>query len=83
MAALDSTLLEGMRFVVSGVFSLFSRDQLKEMIEQNGGKVASSISKNTTYLIAGDKMGPAKRTKATSLGIPIITEQDFNAMLAP
>jgi DNA ligase (NAD+) len=82
VAALDSTLLEGMRFVVSGVFALYSRVQLKHVIEQNGGKVAASISKNTTYLIAGDKMGPAKRTKATSLGVPIITEQEFNAMLA-
>jgi DNA ligase (NAD+) len=77
----DSTLLNDMRFVVSGVFELYSRDELKATIEQNGGKVASSISKNTTYLIAGDNMGPAKRTKAISLGVPIISEQEFNELL--
>ena len=73
--------LAGNTFVVSGVFEILSRDELKKKIEDNGGKVGSSISSKTSYLIAGDKMGPSKRTKAESLGIPIISEQDFLNML--
>lgn len=73
--------LAGNTFVVSGVFELMSRDELKKKIEDNGGKVGSSISSKTGYLIAGDKMGPSKRTKAESLGIPIISEQDFLNMI--
>ena len=76
-----STTLAGMRFVVSGVFSQYSRDELKATIEQHGGKISSSISNNTTFLVAGDKMGPAKRTKAESLGIRIISEQELNALI--
>ena len=76
-----STTLVNMLFVVSGVFSKYSRDELKATIEQHGGKIASSISKNTTYLVAGDKMGPAKKTKAESLGIRIISEQEFDALI--
>jgi DNA ligase (NAD+) len=74
--------LAGNTFVVSGVFEILSRDELKKKIEDNGGKVGSSISSKTSYLVAGDKMGPSKRTKAESLGIPIISEQDFINMLA-
>ena len=74
--------LKGLTVVVSGVFETVSRDELKKMIENNGGKVGSSISSKTAYLVAGDKMGPSKRTKAESLGVPIITENDFLAMLA-
>ncbi len=70
-------LLAGKKIVVSGVFELFSRDQLKEAIEYYGGANVSSLSKNTDYLIAGDKMGPAKKEKAEKLGIPIISEHDF------
>ena len=70
-----------MRFVVSGVFSQYSRDELKAAIEQHGGKISSSISKNTTYLVAGDKMGPAKKTKAESLGVRIISEEEFDALI--
>ncbi len=73
--------LAGNTFVVSGVFEIMSRDELKKKIEDNGGKVGSSISSKTSYLIAGDKMGPSKRTKAENLGIPIITEQDFLNMI--
>ena len=73
--------LAGNTFVVSGVFELMSRDELKKKIEDNGGKVGSSISSKTNYLIAGDKMGPSKRSKAESLGVPIITEQDFLNMI--
>ncbi len=69
--------LKGMTIVVSGVFETLSRDELKKMIENNGGKVGSSISSKTAYLVAGDKMGPSKRTKAESLGVPIITESAF------
>jgi len=69
--------LRGHIFVVSGVFESLSRDELKKLIEDNGGKVSSSISSKTNYVVAGDNMGPSKREKATSLGIPIISEQDF------
>jgi len=69
--------LKGQVFVVSGVFEAVSRTELKNLIEDNGGKVSSSISSKTTYLVAGDKMGPSKRDKANKLNIPIITEQDF------
>ena len=72
--------LKGQTFVVSGVFEM-SRNDLKKLIEDNGGKVGSSISSKTTYLVAGDKMGPSKRTKAESLGTSIITEQEFLEML--
>ena len=76
-----SNALEGKKFVVSGVFEHFERDGLKEAIASHGGKVVSSISKNTDYVVAGDNMGPSKRTKAESLGVPIITEQDFLKMI--
>ncbi|WP_149303332.1 NAD-dependent DNA ligase LigA [Pareuzebyella sediminis] len=69
--------LKGMTLIVSGVFESVSRDELKKMIEDNGGKVGSSISSKTAYLIAGDKMGPSKRSKAEQLGIPIISEKEF------
>jgi DNA ligase (NAD+) len=63
------------------VFKQLSRNELKKSIEDNGGKVSSSISKKTTYIIAGDHMGPSKRTKAEELQIPIITEDDYLKML--
>lgn len=72
-----SNKLEGLKFVVSGVFTKFSRNELKKSIEDNGGINSSSLSKKTDYLIAGDKMGPAKRAKAESVGIKIITEDDY------
>ena len=73
--------LAGKTFVVSGVFEQFSRDDLKKAIEDNGGKVGSSISAKTDYVLAGDNMGPAKLEKANQLKIPIITENDFLGML--
>ena len=76
-----TTKLEGKTFVVSGVFAQFSRDELKKAIEDNGGKVGSSISAKTNYVIAGDNMGPAKLDKANKLNIPIISETDFMSML--
>ncbi|KAB7530956.1 NAD-dependent DNA ligase LigA [Flagellimonas olearia] len=69
--------LKGQTFVVSGVFENISRDELKKLIEDNGGKVASSISSKTSFVVAGDNMGPSKKTKAESLGVPIISEQEF------
>jgi len=73
---LDSNVLEGQSVVVSGVFSI-SRDAMKQLIEQNGGKNVSSISKNTSFVLAGEKMGPEKRKKAENLGVPILSEEVF------
>ncbi|MFH7015287.1 NAD-dependent DNA ligase LigA [Flavobacterium sp. FlaQc-47] len=67
----------GKTFVVSGVFAQFSRDDLKKAIEDNGGKVGSSISAKTDFVVAGDNMGPAKLEKANKLNIPILSEEDF------
>ena len=69
--------LKGQTFVVSGVFESISRNELKKLIEDNGGKVSSSISSKTSYVVAGDKMGPSKRTKAEDLNITILSETDF------
>jgi DNA ligase (NAD+) len=77
----QSERLSGKSFVVSGVFHEFSRNELKKSIEDNGGKVVGSISKKTSFVIAGDNMGPSKRIKAESLEIPIISEIDYLAML--
>ncbi|WP_338410284.1 NAD-dependent DNA ligase LigA [uncultured Flavobacterium sp.] len=76
-----SELLKGKTLVVSGVFELFSRDELKKVIEDNGGKVGSSISSKTDYVIAGDNMGPSKLEKANQLKIAIITEYEFKNLL--
>lgn len=76
-----SDKLKGASFVVSGVFSAFSRDEIKDLIESNGGKNVGSISAKTDFVLAGDKMGPAKLKKAESLNIPIISEDDFIEML--
>lgn len=76
-----SEKLAGKIFVVSGVFHQLSRNELKKLIEDNGGKVSSAISKKTSYVVAGDKMGPAKLEKANSLGVQIITEEDFMEIL--
>ena len=74
-------LLEGKSFVISGTFSRHSRDEYKELIERNGGKNVGSISKKTDYVLAGENMGPAKREKAQTLGIPVIDENQFLAMI--
>ena len=73
--------LTGKTFVVSGVFEEFSRDDFKKAIEDNGGKVGSSISTKTDYVVAGANMGPAKLEKAVKLNIPIISENDFMKMM--
>jgi len=77
----QSDILKGKTFVVSGVFENMSRNQLKKVIEENGGKVSSSISKKTTYIIAGANIGPSKYEKAVKLSIPIVSENDFIQML--
>jgi DNA ligase (NAD+) len=76
-----TSILNGKTFVVSGVFSLFSRDELKQSIEDNGGKVGSSISTKTNFVIAGENMGPAKLDKANQLKIPIISENEYVNLL--
>ena len=75
--------LAGKKIVISGVFAKHSREEYKAMIEQNGGKNVSSISSATSYVFAGENMGPAKLEKARKLGIPIINEEEFLAMLHP
>ena len=70
-----------MNIVVSGVFATMSRDEIKQLIEDLGGKNVSSISKKTTFVVAGDKMGPEKRKKAESLGVEIKSEDDFLKMI--
>ena len=77
----QTDILMGKIFVVSGVFTKLSRNELKKSIEDNGGKASSSISKKTNYIIAGDNMGPSKRAKAEELGIPMISEDDYLNML--
>ena len=72
-----SNKLEGKSIVVSGVFSQHSRDEYKAMIEANGGKNVGSVSKKTSFILAGENMGPEKRKKAESLGVEIITEEQF------
>ncbi|WP_299454814.1 NAD-dependent DNA ligase LigA [uncultured Microscilla sp.] len=77
----DSDKLDGKTFVVSGTFQQFSRDEIKQKIEANGGKVVSSISKKLDYLIAGDKMGPSKLDKAKKLDVTMISEDEFVQMV--
>jgi DNA ligase (NAD+) len=76
-----SDKLNGKSFVVSGVFHSFSRDELKPVIETNGGKNVSSISSKTDFVVAGENMGPSKLQKATDLGIKILTEDEFLKLL--
>lgn len=77
---LDSEILKGLTIVISGNFSI-SRDDMKNLIERNGGKVGSSISGNTAYMVAGEKCGPSKMEKATKLGINIISEEEFYKLI--
>lgn len=76
-----SNKLSGKTFVVSGVFEQFSRDDLKKAIEDNGGKVGSSISAKTDYVVAGANMGPAKLEKAVKLNVSIISENEFMKLI--
>lgn len=76
-----SSKLKDLTFVISGVFEKVSRKELKSLIEKNGGKNTSSLSKKTSYLIAGEQMGPSKKEKAEKLGVHLITEEEFLTML--
>lgn len=76
-----SSVLEGVSIVISGSFERHSRDELKALIELHGGKNLASVSGSTDFLLAGDKIGPAKLQKATKLGVKIISESDFEAMI--
>ncbi|MDE7148368.1 MAG: NAD-dependent DNA ligase LigA, partial [Duncaniella sp.] len=76
-----SDLLAGKTIVISGVFARHSREEYKAMIERNGGKNSGSISKKTSFVLAGDNMGPAKLEKAKSLGVPVINEDQFLEMI--
>jgi DNA ligase (NAD+) len=73
----QSDMLQGKSIVVSGIFSLHSRDEYKAMIEAHGGKNVGSVSKKTSFILAGENMGPEKRKKAESLGVEILTEEAF------
>ena len=77
-----SNKLDGQSFVISGVFSLHSRDEIKTLVEDHGGKVSSSLSSKTSFLLAGENMGPKKRIKADNLGIVIIDETTFLSMIS-
>ncbi len=78
---LESETLSGKQFVISGTFAQHSRDELKAIIENNGGKMQSGVSAKTNYLVAGENMGPAKLEKAQKLGITIISETELISML--
>lgn len=80
-STVKSQKLEGKSIVISGVFEKYSREQYKEMIEQHGGKNISSISAKTSFILAGENMGPAKKEKAEKLGIPLINEEEFLSLL--
>ena len=73
--------MQGKSFVISGVFTKYSREELKDKIEANGGKILSGISAKLNYLVAGDNMGPSKLQKAQKLNIPIISEDELDKML--
>jgi DNA ligase (NAD+) len=79
--SLDSTVLEGKTLVVSGVFDSFSRDELKHLIDINGGKNTGSVSAKTDFLVAGEGMGPSKLKKATDLGVTILSEEEFKNLI--
>jgi len=80
--AAASERLAGKSIVISGVFSQHSRDEYKLIIEQHGGKNVGSISGKTSFILAGDNMGPSKLEKARKLGIPIMSEEEFLQLLA-
>ncbi|MEK9830466.1 MAG: NAD-dependent DNA ligase LigA [Schleiferiaceae bacterium] len=76
-----SDVLGGQTFVISGVFTHFTRDGIKAAVEQNGGRIASSVSSKTQYLLAGEGVGPSKRAKAEQLGVKWLTEEDFRSWI--
>ena len=78
---LTSTALEGMTIVISGTFEKHSREDYKKLIEDHGGKNTGSISKKTSFILAGEGMGPSKREKTDKLGIRIVSENEFLEMI--
>ncbi len=80
--AAESDVLKGLQIIASGKLQKYSREEIKQVIEAHGGKAVSSISKQTSYLLAGENIGPNKLKKALDLGIPVISEEDFDKMLA-
>jgi DNA ligase (NAD+) len=77
-----SNNLGGLSFVVSGVFSKFTRDEIKLMIESHGGKIQSGISAKTSYLVAGSESGPSKLQKANALNIPVLSETELETLIS-
>jgi DNA ligase (NAD+) len=77
----SSEQLKGLTFVISGTFERHSRDELKMLIEKNGGKNTSSISKKTSYLLGGDNVGPSKMEKVAKLGVQVMSETDFEKLI--
>ena len=80
---LESNILQGKSFVLSGIFEEYSRDELKNLIKSHGGKVVTSISAKLDYLLMGDKVGPSKRDKANKLNVSMLLESDFNKLIKP
>ena len=80
--AVLSNILEGQSIVISGVFAVHSRDEYKDIIEKHGGKNVGSISKKTSFILAGENMGPSKLEKAQKLGIKIMNENEFLSLIA-
>ena len=78
---MQSTALAGMSIVISGTFARHSREEYKALIEAHGGKNVGSISKKTTFILAGENMGPSKLEKASKLGVPLKTEEEFLQMI--
>ena len=77
----QTNILEGKSIVISGVFTHYSRDEYKALIEQHGGKNVGSISGKTSFILAGDNMGPSKLQKAEKLGVQIVSEEEFLEMI--
>ena len=77
----DNSKLNGASFVITGTFTSYSREELKEIIENNGGRYMSSISSKTDYLLAGDKVGSTKIKKSKELGVKVLTENEFFDMV--
>jgi len=73
--------LEGKIIVISGVFEIHSRDELKALVEAHGGKIGSSVSAKTTFLLAGSGIGPSKLSKAETLGVPLLSETEFLSLI--
>jgi DNA ligase (NAD+) len=76
-----SDLLKGKSIVVSGTFSIYTRQQIEAMVEEHGARLVDSVSKKTDFIVAGEKMGPSKFEKAQKLSIPIKSEKEFLEML--